>query len=309
MKAIRDIYGEFLKEYGEKNKNIVVLDADVSGSTKSGIFGKAFPERFFNMGVAEANMIGYAAGMSTVGKVPFVNTFAVFMINRGADMIRNGVCYGGLNVKFAGGYAGASDSYDGATHHAIEDISFMRTLPKMKVLVPCDQFSTRALTKITAETEGPIYLRLSRAEMKDIYSADTKFEWGGSHTLREGKDCTLLAHGYMVHKALEAAEVLQKEHNISARVIDCYSLKPIDAKTIIKAAQETKCLISIEEHLVNGGLGSIAAEVLSEHSPARMKRIGFQDTFTETGAYEALLSKYGLGVKEITLAIKDFCKK
>ena len=308
MKAIRDVYGDVLKEYGHSNSDIVVLDADVSGSTKSGVFGKEFPDRFFNMGVAEANMIGYAAGLSTCGKIPFVNTFAIFMINRGADMIRNAVCYGHLNVKFAGGYAGASDSFDGATHHAIEDVSYMRTLPNMYVLVPCDAHSTSALTKLTIETEGAVYLRLSRSVMPDLHNSNTKFELGGSHTVRDGSDYTIVAYGYMVHKALEAAQILQDKHNLSMRVIDMYSIKPIDKKAIISAAKETRGIISIEEHLINGGLGSIVAETLCESIPARLKRIGFQDTFTETGAYEALLSKYKLGTAEIVEQILEFHK-
>lgn len=308
MKAIRDVYGAYLEEYGNVNKDVVVFDADVSSSTKSSLFGLANPSRFFNMGVSEANMIGYAAGISTLGHIPFVNTFAVFMINRGADVIRNVVCYGNLNVKFAGGYAGLSDSYDGATHHAIEDVAYMRVLPNMHVFIPCDAVSTKKLTKMTAETNGPVYLRLSRAVMSDLYDDSTEFKVGGSHTIREGTDYTILTYGYMVHKALEAAKILKEKNNISIRVLDMYSVKPIDRNAVINAAKETKGLITIEEHLASGGLSSIVAEIIAEEYPTHLKRLGLNDTFSETGDYEPLLAKYGINTNEIVKEIQDFIK-
>ncbi len=308
MKAIRDAYGQYLKECGDKNKDIVVFDADVSSSTKSAIFGSAFPDRFFNMGVSEANMMGYAAGISTMGKIPFVNTFAIFMMNRGADVIRNIICYGKLNVKLAGGYAGMSDSFDGATHHAIEDISYMRVLPNMKVIVPCDVISTEELTRIAIETNGPVYIRLSRDVMPDLYDGNTEFKLGGSHTVREGSDYTIFAYGYMVHKSLEAAKILEEKHKLSIRVIDMYSIKPLDTEAIIKASKETKGLITVEEHLINGGLGSCVAEVVAENCPTKVKRIGLNDTFSETGAYEKLLAKYGINTEQIVEQILDFIK-
>ena len=308
MKAIRDAYGQYLKEAGEKNKDIVVFDADVSSSTKSGIFGAAFPDRFFNMGVSEANMIGYAAGISTMGKIPFVNTFAIFMMNRGADVIRNNICYGKLNVKLAGAYAGMSDSFDGATHHAIEDIAYMRVLPNMKVIVPCDVISTEQLTRIAIETNGPVYIRLSRDAMPDLYNSNSEFKFGGSHTVREGSDYTIFAYGYMVHKSLEAAKILEEKHKLSIRVIDMYSIKPLDVDAIIKASKETKGLITVEEHLINGGLGSCVAEVVAGNCPTKVKRIGLNDTFSETGAYEKLLAKYGINTEQIVEQILDFIK-
>ena len=308
MKAIRDAYGQYLKEAGEKNKDIVVFDADVSSSTKSAIFGSAFPDRFFNMGVSEANMMGYAAGISTMGKIPFVNTFAIFMMNRGADVIRNNICYGKLNVKLAGAYAGMSDSFDGATHHAIEDIAYMRVLPNMKVIVPCDVISTEQLTRIAIETNGPVYIRLSRDAMPDLYNSNSEFKFGGSHTVREGSDYTIFAYGYMVHKSLEAAKILEEKHKLSIRVIDMYSIKPLDVDAIIKASKETKGLITVEEHLINGGLGSCVAEVVAGNCPTKVKRIGLNDTFSETGAYEKLLAKYGINTEQIVEQILDFIK-
>lgn len=304
MKAIREAYGETLANLGAINKNIVVMDADVSGSTKSAIFGKAYPERFFNMGVSEANMIGAASGLASVGKVPFVNTFAVFMINRGADAIRNSICYPNLNVKFAGAYSGMSDSYDGATHHSIEDIAFMRALPNMTVLSVCDEIQTSKLVEVAANINGPVYLRLSRAVMPNIYDKDQSFEPGKSITVRDGNDFTIIATGYMVHKAIEAAEELSKK-GISVRIIDMYSIKPIDKDAIIKAAKETGAIITLEEHNIIGGLGSAVSEVVAQHAPITMKILGIKDTFTETGDYEELLKKYDLSAKAIIDAVED----
>ncbi len=304
MKAIREAYGETLAKMGVQNNNIVVLDADVSGSTKSGIFGKEFPERFFNMGVSEANMIGTASGLASIGKVPFVNTFAVFMINRGADAIRNSICYPKLNVKFAGAYSGMSDSYDGATHHSIEDIAFMRALPNMTVFSVSDEVQTAKIVEESAKIDGPVYLRLSRAVMPKIYDENHEFRAGGSATLRDGNDITIIATGYMVHKALEAANELSKQ-NVSVRVIDMYSIKPIDENAIIKAARETEAIITLEEHNTMGGLGSAVSEVVTQNHPVPMKILGIRDTFTETGDYEALLKKYNLSSEAVIGAVKE----
>jgi len=304
MKAIREAYGETLAKLGIENKNIVVLDADVSGSTKSGMFGGQFPERFYNMGVCEANMIGAASGLSSVGKVPFVNTFAVFMINRGADAIRNSICYPNLNVKFAGAYSGMSDSYDGATHHSIEDISFMRTMPNMTVFSVCDEVQTSKLTKEASEINGPVYLRLSRAVMPKVYDEDQSFRAGGSVTLKEGRDVTVMATGYMVHKALEAAKELEG-YGVSVRVVDMYSIKPIDKGVIIRAAKETKGIITLEEHSIIGGLGSAVSEVVTQNTLVPMKILGIKDTFTETGDYEQLLKKYDLSAEAVLEAVKE----
>lgn len=307
MKAIRDVYGETLAKLGEKNKNIVVLDADVSSSTKSSIFGSQHKERFYNMGVSEANMLGAAAGLSTIGKIPFVNTFAVFMINRGADVIRNSICYSNLNVKIAGAYSGMSDSYDGATHHSFEDIAYMRAIPNMTIFSVCDEKQTEKIVEKAVEINGPVYLRLSRAAMPSLYNGNEEFEVGKGKIVKEGNDLTIISTGYLVHKALEAAKELEKE-NISVRVVDMYSIKPIDKELIVKCAKETKKIITLEEHSIIGGLGSSVSEVLIEEYPIPMKILGIRDTFTESGDYEELINKYGLGKNTVKNTIKDFIK-
>lgn len=293
-KAIREAYGETLKRLGKENNNIVVLDADVSGSTKSSMFGNEFPERFFNVGIAEANMVGMAAGFASNGKVPFVNTFAAFMVLRGADPIRSLVAYGNLNVKIAGTYAGMSDSYDGATHHAISDLAFMRAMPGVQVIsVSCPTLTEKAVEYATAY-DGPIYLRLSRAAMPYIYDGSYEFEVGKGVVHKEGSDVTLVATGYLVHKALEAASLLEAE-GISARVVDIHTIKPIDRDLLIRCANETRAIVTCEEHSIVGGLGSTVAEVIgSENVKCPIGYIGIQDTFTRTGDYEQLLEKYGL---------------
>ena len=309
MKAIRDVYGETLVELAKDNDRIVVLDADVSGSTKSGIFGKAYPERFYNMGIAESNMVATAAGMASCGKIPFVNTFAVFLSTIGLISARGQICYGNLNVKFAGAYCGLSDAFDGATHHACEDIAIMRTLPNMRVLVPSDTHSSQALTALAAELNGPVYLRLSRDAYPDLYGADEKFEVGKGKTVRDGSDVTVVACGILVHKALEAAEKLAGE-GISVRVVDMYSIKPIDKELLIRCAEETGAIVSAEEHSIIGGLGGAVAETLAAAGACvPMSFVGVQDTFTESGPYAQLLKKYGLDADAVEKAIREVLAK
>lgn len=303
-KAIREVYGTVLKELGETNKDIVVLDADLSGSTKSAIFGKAYPERFFNMGIAESNMVATAAGLSTTGKVPFVNTFTVFLTTLGLISARGQVCYGNLNVKFGGAYCGMSDALDGATHHATEDMAVMRSLPNMKVIVPSDAASTRWATKYAAETYGPLYLRLSRDVYPDLYPEDASFEMGKGAVVREGTDVTVIACGIMVHKAIEAAEKLA-EKGVSVRVVDMYSVKPIDAELIERCARETGAIVTAEEHNIYGGLGGAVAEVLAHAGAgAPTEFVGIRDTFTESGKYGDLLHKYGLDAEGVMAGIE-----
>lgn len=297
-KAIRDAYGEALVKFGKDNKDIVVLDADVSGSTKSGLFGKAYPDRFFNVGIAEAGMVSMAGGLSTTEKIPFANTFAAFLMLRGADPIRSNICYGNLNVKLAGAYAGLSDAYDGATHHALEDISFMRSMPNMTVISVCDAVETEKAVEAAIAINGPVYLRLSRAEMPIIFDEDYKFEVGKGVVLEEGTDVTLIATGYMVHKALEARELLKAE-NINAKVVNLHTIKPIDKDLIIKCAEETGAIVTAEEHNIYGGLGSAVAEVLGAHKPVPVEFVAVQDSFTESGDYEQLLDKYSLQARHI----------
>lgn len=303
-KAIREVYGTVLKELGETNKDIVVLDADLSGSTKSAIFGKAYPERFFNMGIAEANMVATAAGMSTVGKIPFVNTFTVFLTSNGLLSARDQICYANLNVKFGGAYCGMSDALDGATHHATEDIAIMRALPNMKVIVPSDASSTRWATKYAVENYGPMYLRLSRDVYPDLYAEDAEFELGKGAIVREGSDVTVIACGIMVHKALEAAEMLA-EKGISVRIVDMYSIKPIDKELIVKCAKETGAIVCAEEHNIFGGLGGAVAEVLAwAGAGVPTEFVGIQDTFTESGPYKELLVKYGIDANGVIAGIE-----
>jgi len=306
--AIRDAYGEALKELGAKNKNVVVLDADVSSSSKSSLFGAQYPDRFFNVGIAEANMVAMAAGMSTSGKIPFVNTFAAFIVLRGADPVRSLIAYEKLNVKLAGAYAGLSDSYDGASHHSIMDIAFMRALPNMTVVSVADAVETKKAVQIIAEYNGPVYLRLSRAEVPTIFDDSYKFELGKGVQLTEGNDVTIIATGYMVQKSLEAAEQL-KEKGINAQVVNIHTIKPIDKELIIKCAKKTGAVITIEEHSIYGGLGSVVAEVLIKECPVPMEIIGVQDTFAETGAYELLLNKYGLCTENIINTVQKIIKR
>ncbi|PKM72222.1 MAG: transketolase [Firmicutes bacterium HGW-Firmicutes-16] len=303
-KAIREVYGSVLAELGEKNKDIVVLDADLSGSTKSGVFGKAYPERFFNMGIAESNMVATAAGLSTIGKIPFVNTFTVFLTTLGLIATRAQVCYGNLNVKFGGAYCGMSDAFDGATHHATEDIAVMRSLPNMTVIVPSDERSTRWATEFAVEHQGPVYLRLSRDVYPDLYSEGTKLECGKGAIVRDGKDVTVIACGLLVHKAMEAAEIL-KDKGVSVRVVDMYSIKPIDKELILKCAAETGAIVTAEEHNIFGGLGGAVSEVLAwGGASAPTEFVGIQDTFTESAPYSQLLAKYGVDANGVIAGIE-----
>ena len=303
-KAIREVYGTVLKELGETNENIVVLDADLSGSTKSAIFGKAFPERFFNMGIAESNMVATAAGLSTIGKIPFVNTFTVFLTTLGLIAARGQVCYGNLNVKFGGAYCGMSDALDGASHHALEDIAVMRTLPNMRVIVPADAAATRWATQLAAEQYGPFYLRLSRDVYPDLYGADAKFELGRGAIVRDGGDVTVIACGLLVHKAVEAAEQMAAK-GVSVRVVDMYSIKPIDKELILRCAAETGAIVTAEEHTVYGGLGGAVSEVLAwGGAGVPTEFVGLQDTFTESGKYADLLHKYGVDADGVVAGIE-----
>ena len=303
-KAIRDIYGETLAALGAEYPDIVVLDADLSGSTKSKLFGQKFPDRFFNMGIAEADMTACAAGLATVGKIPFINTFTVFLTTIGLVSIREQICYANLNVKLAGGYCGMSDALDGATHHATEDIAFMRALPNMRIVVPSDPASARWATRFAAESDGPIYLRLSRGEYAPLYDGDTAFEFGKGRVVRDGGDVTVLAAGVMVHKALEAAQLLAAE-GLDVRVADLLTIKPIDAELIIRCARETGALVVAEEHQRYGGVGSAVAEVLAGAGVGvPTEFVCIDDVFTETGSYDALMKKFGLDAASTAEAVR-----
>lgn len=309
--ATREAYGKALKDLASTNENIVVLDADLSKSTKTADFKSVAPERFFNMGIAEGNMMGVAAGLSTCGKIPFVSTFAMFAAGRAFEQIRNSICYPKLNVKVCATHAGLTVGEDGASHQAIEDISLMRSIPNMTVINPSDAIETDAVIKAIAEMEGPCYVRLGRLAVNNVNDAATyKFELGKGITLKEGNDVTLVATGIMVEVALEAAEMLSKE-GINARVINIHTIKPIDKEILVNAAKETGAIVTAEEHNVIGGLGSAVAEVLTEECPVPVLKVGVQDTFGESGKPNELLEAYGLTAKNIVEKAKKAinCKK
>ena len=293
-KATRDAYGEILKELGAENPKIVVLDADLSSSTKTAEFKKVFPERHFNCGIAEQNMMGVAAGFATTGKIPFASTFAVFGAGRAYEQIRNSICYPKLNVKIAVTHSGLTVGEDGATHQMLEDISLMRTLPNMTVTVPADAAETKAIIRWAADYEGPVYIRMGRAKVEDVMPKGCTFTPGKATLLRDGADVTLMACGVMVAPALEAAEILDAE-GISARVV---------ATAIQEAVKMTGAIVSCEEHNIIGGLGAAIAEVLVQSTPAPMEMVGTKDTFGESGTPDALLEKYGLTAAHIVLAAK-----
>lgn len=303
MMATRDAYGEALKELGRVNKDVVVLDADLSGSTKTAVFKKEYPERFFNVGIAEQSLMGTAAGLAAAGKIPFASTFAMFATGRAFEIVRNSICYPKLNVKIAATHAGLTVGEDGATHQSVEDISLMRSIPNMVVLNPADGVETRQCILKAAEYNGPVYIRLGRSKIPIIFDEDYNFEIGKGVELKNGNDVTIIATGIMVAKALEASEML-KEEGISARVINISTIKPIDKDIIIKAAKETKGIITAEEHSIIGGLGSAVAEVLVENCPIQMKRIGLEDTFGESGSGDELLVKYGLTPENMVKNVK-----
>lgn len=293
-KAIRDAYGDSLLKYGKENLNVVALDADVSGSTKSAVFGAAFPERFYNVGIAELNMVSMAAGLSTTGKIPFVNTFAVFMTTIGLIAARGLISYTNLNVKLMGAYGGLSDAFDGPSHHAIEDMAIMRSLPNFKVFCVSDVVQTDWMVKAAIDYNGPMYIRLSRDSTPVMYNENTKFEIGKGLIVREGKDATIIACGIMVSKAMEAAELLAAK-GIDVKVVDMFTIKPVDKELIIKCAAETGALVTAEEHTIMGGLGSAVAEVVVANScNVPVEFVGLNDCFAETGPYAKLLEKYGL---------------
>ena len=308
-KAIRDVYGEALVKYGKDDNRVVVLDADVSGSTKSGTFGAAVPERFYNVGIAEANMCGMAAGMAASGKIPFVNTFAVFLTSIGLIAARALGSYAELPIKFAGAYSGMSDAFDGPSHHAIEDLSIMRALPNFKVFVASDAAQTEWMVKNAIEDPSPMYLRLSRDVFPDVYSADEQFEEGKGKVVRDGKDATIMACGLMVGNSLEAAELLAKE-GIDVRVVDMFSIKPFDKELAVKCAKETGAVISAEEHNIIGGLGSTVAEALCEAgAQVPMGFVGINDCHAECGPYKKLQAKYGLDAAAIAAKVKETIAK
>ena len=298
-KATRQRYGETLEKLGEKYSDIVVLDADLATATKTINFAKKFPERFFDMGIAEANMMSTSAGMATTGKVPFASTFAVFAAGRSYDQIRNSICYPNLNVKICSTHSGITVGEDGATHQMLEDISMMRTLPNMKVLSPADDIETKWAIEEAYKQKGPVYVRLSRLATPIIYDENQNFEFGKMIQIGNGIDATIFASGDVLAEALKAKEILAKAKGIDIRVVDVHTIKPIDEEMIVKCAKETKRLISIEDHNVIGGLGSAISEVLTSKYPAKLERIGINDEFGRSGKAEELVKFYGLSAEKI----------
>lgn len=302
--STRKAYGKALVELGKKNENIVVFDADLSKSTMTADFGKEFPDRFFNAGIAEANMMGMAAGMAMSGKVAFASTFAMFAAGRAYEIIRNSIAYPDANVKICATHAGITVGEDGASHQCIEDLALMRVIPGMTVIHPADATSTSKLIEQVAEMDGPCYVRLGRLDIPVIYDKNANIEIGKGVIVREGHDHTVIACGLMVNEALTAAEKLEKE-GISVRVIDMHTIKPLDSDIIITAAKETGSIITAEEHSVIGGLGSAVAEVLSQNCPVSMKLIGIQDRFGQSGKPALLMEEYNITSNDIILAVRE----
>ena len=290
-KATRQSYGEAVVEIGKKNEKIVVLDADLAGATKTNLFAKEYPQRFFDMGIAEANMIGTAAGLATCGKIPYASTFAMFAAGRSYDQIRNSVCYPNLNVKICATHAGITVGEDGATHQMLEDLALMRNLPNMTVISPSDDTQTKWVIEEISKIKGPVYVRLSRLATPIIYEKNQKFEIGKAIQIGEGTDGTIFATGVTVSEAIKAQEEL-KAQGINVRVVDVHTIKPIDKETILKCAKETKKLISVEDHSIIGGLGTAISEVLTENYPVKLERMGIKDVFGKSGKAEELMKYF-----------------
>ena len=305
--AMRDAYGEALLELGAADPDVVVVGADTTGSLKSGVFATKFPERFFNVGIAEQNLVSIAAGMALAGKVAFAGTYAIFVPGKSVDQIRNNIAYPNLNVKLVCSHGGISVGPDGASHQQVEDIAIMRAIPKMKVVVPADAASTKGAVKAIASIPGPFYVRLTRASTPVVYDGGFEYKFGRANILRDGSDVALVACGIMVPEALKAAESL-KAQGVSATVVDLHTVKPIDSETLAKVAQRCGRVVTAEEHNVMGGLGSAVAEVLGETRPTPMKRVGVMDTFGESGEAGELLKKYGLTAANIEQAASSLIK-
>ena len=297
--ATRESYGKALTELGKVNPDVIVFDADLAGATKTGIFKKEFPDRHFDCGIAESNMVGVAAGMSTTGKIPFVSSFAMFLAGRAYEQIRNSVGYPHLNVKLGANHAGISVGEDGATHQCNEDIALMRAIPGMTVIVPCDDIEARQAVFAAAEIKGPVYLRFGRLAVPVINDESYKFEVGKAVELKKGDDVTIIATGLMVSRALDAAKMLEENKGIHARVINMHTVKPIDKDAIVAASKETKFIVTAEEHSVIGGLYSAVTEVTSSQAPCKVIPVAVMDTFGKSGPATELLEEYGLTAENI----------
>ncbi|MDE5764072.1 MAG: transketolase family protein [Ruminococcus sp.] len=307
-KATRESYGEALKELAEEYSNLVVLDADLAAATKTGIFKKAYPERFFDCGIAEANMMGVAAGLASCGKIPFASTFAMFAAGRAYEIVRNSIGYPHLNVKIGATHAGISVGEDGATHQCNEDIALMRTIPGMTIINPCDDVEARAAVRAAVEFNGPVYMRFGRLAVPVINDRETyEFEIGKGVVMKDGSDITVVATGLMVNEALEAAKTLEAE-GISVRVVNIHTIKPLDKELICRCAKETGIIVTAEEHSVIGGLGSAVAEAVTECCPVPVVKIGVNDVFGYSGPAVGLLKEFGLSAENIAETVKSAVK-
>lgn len=301
--ATREAFGRALAELGRENKDIVVLDADLSKSTMTTYFGKEFPDRFFQCGIAEANMVGIAGGLAAAGKIPFASSFSCFAVNKGFEQLRIACAYPHMNVKIVGTHSGISIGEDGPSQMSIEDLGLACSLPGFVVLAPADEISTKALVKAAAAHEGPVFIRTGRPKVPILYKEDQSFAIGKAIELVEGTDVTIMAHGLMVAEAIRAAEMLDEE-KISARVIDVHTIKPLDRETLARAAKETGAVVVAEEHLVEAGLGVRIAQVLAEMQPCPMEFVGIEDTYAESGTPDAVLEKYGLIAPNVAAAVR-----
>ncbi|MBI4432690.1 MAG: transketolase family protein [Candidatus Omnitrophica bacterium] len=299
--ATRDAYGKALVEIGKTNPNVIVMDADLSKSTRTEYFGKAFPDRFIDIGIQEMNLVGIAAGLASCGKIPFISSFACFLMCKGYEQLRMGVAFPGLNVKVVTSHGGISVGEDGASQQSIEDFALAATLPGFIVLSPCDERSTHRLMQLITAHKGPVYMRTGRSKAPVIYNQNQEFKIGKGIPLRQGRDVTLVATGLLVYEALEAAELL-KTKGIDASVIDIHTIKPIDKDLLVSEAGRTGAVVVAEEHLIWGGLGSAVSQVLSGNHPVPVQFVGIQDTYAESGKPEELFEKYGLTSKEIVKA-------
>ncbi len=308
MIATRDAYGDVLVELGRKNKDVVVLDADLSGSTKTGKFAKEFPDRFFNMGISEQDMIATAAGLALGGKIPFASTFAIFGTGRSWEQLRQSVCYPNLNVKLVASHGGITVGEDGASHQSTEDLALTRVLPNMTVILPADAVETKKALEAVCEYIGPVYLRVGRPKVPVIFGKDYRFHIGKAHVLTKGTDATIIATGIMVYHALQASERLAEE-GYRTGVVNMSTIKPIDARTVLQSAEETGAIVTAEEHSIIGGLGSAVAELLGENMPVPLKRIGIRDKFGTSGRPDELLKFYGLTTEDIIIAVREAIKR
>lgn len=306
-KSVRSEYGKTLVELGKVNKDIVVLDADLSSSTQTKLFAKEFPERFFNVGISEQDLITTAAGLSCTGKIPFVSTFAMFATGRAWEQVRNTICYSNLNVKIAATHGGITVGEDGASHQALEDISLMRSIPNMTVIIPADAEETRQAIKFAAEFNGPVYIRIARSNLPDIFDSNYKFDYKKANIIKEGKDITLITNGETLVETIDCAKILS-ENGINAEIINAPVVKPLDNETIINSAKKTNKVITIENHSIIGGLGSAVCELLSEKYPTKVTRIGTNDEFGQSGTAKELMAFYGLNAEKLAQKITGLIK-